>query len=424
LAFSSSSKQLVSAGYGGNLLINDVAQQEPVAEYDGPSITRSLSLSPDGHCLIAGRTDGRVQAWEIGMGEGPLAELQTRQVAQDADTEVKDLAFAHGGQSVVIALENSEIQVRRTTDVTGHRVFRWSPPCLDIAPNSNRAVLQYPNGRIRLASFPPQESDGSLLPRAKPIREVVFFPQGDRLATVGVEPQVLVYDSVTKEPRHALESAGEAVKALAISLDGKYIAGSGNNGTVWLWNVETHAIVHTLRAHTKETVRSAFSPDGEILATGSSNEQQVLLWNISTGKIMASLQIGQDVMGLAFNPNASTLAVAGYDGVAMLWDVASRRRLTALHGHTGHLRGVTFSPDGKTLATVSDDGTARLWHVATGQELLTLTQRSRSLRWAKFLSPRQLAVCSEPYFPGPHGANDVFIFEAGEPSFGSANGEW
>ena len=34
---------------------------------------------------------------------------------------------------------------------------------------------------------------------------------------------------------------------------------------------------------------------------------------------------------------------------------------------------MAFSPDGKTLATAGDDGTARLWNLATGQQIRSLT---------------------------------------------------
>lgn len=66
------------------------------------------------------------------------------------------------------------------------------------------------------------------------------------------------------------------------------------------------------------------------------------------------------------------LAVAGLDGKAQLWDVASRRRRAILIGHAKTVWTVTFSGDGRTLATASEDGTVRLWDVATGRRRATL----------------------------------------------------
>ena len=56
----------------------------------------------------------------------------------------------------------------------------------------------------------------------------------------------------------------------------------------------------------------------------------------------------------------------------MLWEVAARRSLTSLRGHTGQAWDVAFSPDGRTLASGADDGTIKLWNLASFQEATTL----------------------------------------------------
>ncbi len=46
-----------------------------------------------------------------------------------------------------------------------------------------------------------------------------------------------------------------------------------------------------------------------------------------------------------------------------LWDVAGRRTLAALSGHTNAVWGVAFAPGGGTVASSSTDGTVRLWNL-------------------------------------------------------------
>ena len=418
LAFAADSQRLASGGYCGHspILINHVSQQVPLAEYDVSEHCWSLCFSDDGDCLVAGRGDGQVQAWETGKSEGPLVELGLSPVAGGLhDVEVRAVAFAHSGRSIVVALEQDQVlQAHSTAALVGSITYRIAPPCLDIAPNFNRTMLRFPGGRLQLSSIPPRESCGQLLPHPRPIRDAKFFPQGDMFATVGDEPCVRVYDSLNLERRHALETRGNDIRSLTISLNGKYIAGSDTTGAVWLWDVENQSVIQTLREHKKPTVRSAFAPDGKTIATASSNEQQILLWNVINGDKIASLQVSQDVAYLTFSPDGTTLAIAGFDGAALLWDVSSCNPVAVLHGHTGPLRGLDFSPDGGTLATVGDDGTARLWHVATRQELVQLTDRSRPLQWVKFLSPLQLVVGTREYFSDPDRVNEVIIFDAGE----------
>ena len=63
---------------------------------------------------------------------------------------------------------------------------------------------------------------------------------------------------------------------------------------------------------------------------------------------------------VAFARDGAAL-ITGSSDKARVWDVASRRCVATLKGHTRAVYSVAASPDGRTLATGSDDGTARLW---------------------------------------------------------------
>ncbi|MFI6170633.1 hypothetical protein ACIBCN_27880 [Nocardia sp. NPDC051052] len=78
----------------------------------------------------------------------------------------------------------------------------------------------------------------------------------------------------------------------------------------------------------------------------------------------------------SFSPDGHTLASAGEDRIARLWDVRDptqpRPIGQPLRGHTGWLSSAVISPDGHTLATTGDDGTIRLWNVSDPEHTVAL----------------------------------------------------
>jgi WD40 repeat protein len=78
------------------------------------------------------------------------------------------------------------------------------------------------------------------------------------------------------------------------------------------------------------------------------------------------------VLGVALSADARLVASSSFDRTVRVWDVATGRLLTTLHGHTGGVWGVALSGDGRLVASGSADRTVRLWDAATGQNLRTL----------------------------------------------------
>lgn len=73
---------------------------------------------------------------------------------------------------------------------------------------------------------------------------------------------------------------------------------------------------------------------------------------------------------VAFSPNGQVLATGGPGSTIKLWDVRSRKQLKDLAGQFFDVvSSVAFSPDGKTLASGYENGTVRFWDVASGNEL-------------------------------------------------------
>jgi WD40 repeat protein len=97
------------------------------------------------------------------------------------------------------------------------------------------------------------------------------------------------------------------------------------------------------------------------------------------------------VYSLAFAPAGGTLASAGKDGTARLWDLCGGPTVV-LSGHTDEVLSVAFHPEGTQVATGGKDKTARLWDAATGKELLCLGQHEEAVTAVAFLNGGRMLI--------------------------------
>ncbi|MER7497974.1 NB-ARC domain-containing protein, partial [Streptomyces pharetrae] len=135
-----------------------------------------------------------------------------------------------------------------------------------------------------------------------------------------------------------------------------------------------HPALHrTLTGHTG-TVRSvAISPDGTWLATTGS-DATVRIWDRASATCTATLTgHTSPVTSMTIAPNGAWLATGSGDGTVRVWDRATRRCTATLTGHTSPVTSMTIAPNGAWLATGSGDGTVRVWDRATRRCTATLT---------------------------------------------------
>ena len=147
----------------------------------------------------------------------------------------------------------------------------------------------------------------------------------------------------------------------------------------------------------------AFSPeDPRLLAAGYGGEADaayVALWDIDAGTELPRFPEATGLLAIPMNENGNASVVLAFspDGRYLVagvgspslfsptrfpnplsvWEVATRRLIRRLNGHTGFCRSLEFSRDGKLMASGSHDGTAILWSTESWKATHTLRNPDR-----------------------------------------------
>ena len=154
------------------------------------------------------------------------------------------------------------------------------------------------------------------------------------------------------------------IREIQYSSDGAILVVATGIG-IWIYDTTTYQEVALLTAHTSEVKCLAFSPDGNILASGG-EDGTILLWHRSTGAQKVLTKSTESISNLAFSPDGQTLA-SGSGGTIRFWDTITGEQKQPFTGLPKHISNVSFSPDGKTIVSVTWGGGVCVSDAITGK---------------------------------------------------------
>jgi hypothetical protein len=170
----------------------------------------------------------------------------------------------------------------------------------------------------------------------------------------------------------------QPVSATAVSPDGQLLA-VARYGVVQIMDAASQKILRELADHPGKVNAVHFSANGQQLLSASGVaglRGTAVLWEVASGKKLREFGTGsRDIFYDAeFSPDGSQIATAGYDRDVSLWETATGKLLHRIAVHNGAVFDLAFSPDGRVLASASADQTIKLWSTRSGERLDTLNQ--------------------------------------------------
>jgi DNA-binding beta-propeller fold protein YncE len=177
------------------------------------------------------------------------------------------------------------------------------------------------------------------------------------------------------------------ILALAFNSAGTELFASGYH-EVTVWNLEGR-LLRRITNVVQRVHAIALHPSGNfvVVAGGQPGRGgEVAIYDAANGKLDTTLlNIGDEMLSLAFDSDGSQLAAGGSDNAIHLMDWMERKETHNIQQHADWVTALDFSPDGKRIASVSRDRTARIYSTVTGELETTYTGHSGPLMAVAFI---------------------------------------
>ncbi len=223
------------------------------------------------------------------------------------------------------------------------------------------------------------------------VNALAFNPDGTLMASGGYR-EVKLWRRARDVQKYRLAEAGPRA---AMSPDGKWLATSGDDGSVKLWTLPGGQPARSIATASGAVAALKFSPDSARLACAGA-DKSLTIWNVAYGQPLGRVEMPGDIAALAWL--GDDVATGGSDGVVRIWNaalapvkelkggpitaleaVAPNRILTgsadgvlriweiekdqpvAQMNHGAAITAIAVRPDGQRFATAGADNAAKLW---------------------------------------------------------------
>ncbi|MFT5327554.1 MAG: WD40 repeat protein, partial [Planctomycetaceae bacterium] len=371
----------------------------------------SISISPDGSCIVVGDHSGRADIWDVESGRGigrllgasGLAHYRELSPDNPTSSATPKVPF-YFDREIVHELEAKNADIFEMTRHSRGMDVAWSADgkMIAAAVGTQVRVWDAVSGK-RLHTFDEDKLR---------VSAVAFSPDSRLLASGGWDCVVRIWNIQTGEKQLELsQPEAQQITQLHILSDQKTLicAVAAMPGRVNVWDIQRQSITGTLSMPHPYVTRFAIDHAGERFLTYGPRQNTSItqLWSLPNLKLIADVDCdltrwatfnpqqhcflaGNDnesykidpadgaVLGMlpvrsnsernVLTTDGSSLIQAAVDGSIYCFDIETgKRERLGLAKHLLQVKALSLSPDGKRLVSIGSEGAVKIWDSENGQ---------------------------------------------------------
>lgn len=288
-----------------------------------------------------------------------IAPQLVRSLSDDENNSVLSLALSIDGE---ILASSSGKEIKLWEVETGELLRTMSGHggdvrTLAISPDGEALASGSGDGTIRFWDV----ETGKLLDTISDVGWVTavgFSDRGNKLLSSAYGRSLQVWDVWRGRSLYTLNGIGP----IAFARNGNLAATGGGRSAIRLWNVPAGILLRNIAIPTSKegATAIALTEDGETLVHTISESNRIFVWNLETGEIRHTLNGHEgEIDAIVTSPDGKLLASSSADGTIILWELGAGKMLKTIEGQGA----IVFSPDSETLIGVGGDNQIQVWRI-------------------------------------------------------------
>jgi WD40 repeat protein len=355
LEFSRDGTLLAVVAYAETFIVNMADTEMPVL-LGAPLKGRDCSpvFGPGNH-FLANVCGEEFDFWDISNPSSPQLIAESVSAIEDPNGGLDEggriVAFDPMDGSMIASANCTDLRMAYDGICVKSDVFLWDLGGYDNKPHLRKLSLQGHTGNVR---------------------QIEFSPNGNILATLDTDGQLILWDISPDGifPAYAKVDNTHDASSMVFDSEDTLLVTIEASGAVVIWDVADAGDPKILSTFTPvgEVDHLAISPDSHFLVTVS--KSNLSLWEIKdpiVPKYLADFPVahGADIADVQFVQGKNRLYSGSVDGVIVLWGISAVGEVDLISrlsfSSADRITEIAFSPDGRFAISGHRDGTLRTW---------------------------------------------------------------
>ncbi|KAK2612323.1 WD40 repeat-like protein [Conoideocrella luteorostrata] len=360
--------QRIAYASGKSIFVRSIDNPGDCKEFTGHTAATTVArFSPSGFKVASGDASGTLRVWEPENIEKTIGEYSI------ISGRLNDVAWDGESQRLIAAGDGKQQFGRCITADSGNsvgEVIGHSKSINAVAMKPQRpfrAATVGDDGNMVFYHGAPYKFNEKTALHKGFVLGVSYSPDGAKLATVGADKRIQLYDGKTGEP---IKQIGEgehtgSIFALSWSQDGKRFATASADQTVKLWDADSGTVIQTWKFGDGLSIRDqqmgviiphgrsdgliiSVNLDGELIYLKEGKQEPL--------KILQGHSKGITALASSSDSNGTSLWSGSFDGRVCHWDIKSgTAAVVDGESHTNQVVQITNGPAGKVYTVSWDD---------------------------------------------------------------------